>query len=71
MAGGSRGFNAHERPFSRVVATYVNSTPGQNGRHFADDLFRCILVNEMFCILIKVSLKFVSKGLISDNPALV
>ena len=27
--------------------------PGQNGRHFADDIFRCILVNEKFGILVK------------------
>ena len=30
-----------------------NSSPsGQNGRHFSDDIFRCIFVNEKFCILI-------------------
>ena len=45
--------------------------PGQNGRHFADDIFRCIFVNEKFCILIKISLKFVSEGPIDNNPALV
>ena len=28
-------------------------SPGQNGRHFADDTFRYIFVNEKFCILIK------------------
>ena len=26
--------------------------PAQNGRHFADDIFSCIFVNEKFCILI-------------------
>ena len=46
-------------------------TPGQNGRHFADDISRCIFVNEKFCILIKISLKFVPKGPINNNPALV
>ena len=35
------------------------SSPGQNGRHFADDIFNCIVVNEKFCVLIKISLKFV------------
>ena len=29
-----------------------SSPPGQNGRHFADDIFRCNFVNEKFCILI-------------------
>ena len=41
------------------------------GRHFADDIFRCILVNDMFCILIKISLKCVPKGQIDNDPALV
>ena len=45
--------------------------PGQNGRHFADDIFWCILVNEKFCMLNKISLKFVRKGPIDNNPALV
>ena len=46
-----------------------SSPPGQNGRHFADGIFRCIFVNEKFCILIKSSLKsdwqYSSSG--SDN----
>ena len=33
--------------------------------------FRCILMNEKFCILIKTSLKFVFRGPIYNNPALV
>ena len=49
----------------------VNSiSPGQNSRHFTDNIFRCIFMNEKFCILIKISLKYVSKGLINNNPAL-
>ena len=48
-----------------------SSPPGQNGRHLADNLFRCIFVNEKFCILIKISLKFVPKHPIDNNPALV
>ena len=52
--------------------TFFNSSPpGQNGRHFTDEIFRCILVNEIFCILIKISLKFVPNGPINNNPALV
>ena len=34
-------------------------------------LFRCILVNEKFCILIQISLKFVPKGPIDNKSALV
>ena len=40
-------------------------------RHFADDIFRRIFMNENFCILSKISLKFVHKGPIDDNLALV
>ena len=43
----------------------------QNGRHFADNLFRCIFVNKKFGVFNKISLKFVPKGLINNDPALV
>ena len=39
--------------------------------NLADDIFKCIFMNEKFCILIKISLKFVPKGPIDNNPALV
>ena len=42
-----------------------------NGHHFTDNIFRCIFMNEKFEILIKISLKFVPKGPIGNNPALV
>ena len=45
--------------------------PRQNGRHFADDTFNRIFVNENVRIAIKFSLKFVPKGPISNIPALV
>ena len=45
--------------------------PRQDGRHFADDIFMCIFINENCCILIKFSLKYVRKGPIDNNPALV
>ena len=43
----------------------------QNGRHFADDCFKYIFMNENICISIKSSLKFVPKGPINNIPALV
>ena len=50
----------------------INSLrPRQNGRHFADDIFKCIFLNENGWILIEISLKFVPKGLINNIPALV
>ena len=45
--------------------------PRQNGRHFADDTFKRIFVNENVRILIEISLKFVPKGPINNIPALV
>ena len=45
--------------------------PRQNGRHFADDIFKCILLNENVWILIEISLKFVPKGPINNISALV
>ena len=50
----------------------VNSLrPRQNGRYFADEIFKCIFLNENVWIPIKISLKFVSKVPINDIPALV
>ena len=43
----------------------------QNGRHFADDTFKRIFLNENVLISIKISLKFVPKGPINNIPALV
>ena len=45
--------------------------PRQNGHHFPDDNFKCIFLNENVWIWIKISLKFVPKGLINKIPALV
>ena len=47
------------------------SRPRQNGRLFADDIFNCIFLNENVWISIKISLKFVPKGLINNIQALV
>ena len=45
--------------------------PRQNGRHFPDDIFKCIFLNENAWIPIKISLKFVPKGPINKIPSLV
>ena len=37
----------------------------------ADRIFKSIFFNEKFCILIKISLKFVPKGPNDNNTALV
>ena len=45
--------------------------PRKNGRHFADDILKCIFLNENVWIPIEISLKFVPKGPIDNIPALV
>ena len=49
---------------------FNSSHPGQNDRHLVDDLFKCIFVNEKFCISFQISLKFVPMDSIDNNPAL-
>ena len=45
--------------------------PRKNGRHFADDIFKCIFLNENVWIPIEISLMFVPKGPIDNIPSLV
>ena len=45
--------------------------PIQNGRHFADDNFKRISLNENDRISIEISLKFVTKVPINNIPVLV
>ena len=62
-----------------IVVTVNSSPPAQKGRRLADDVFRCIFVNEKNCnfvhekiwISIWISLKFVPNGPIDNNPRLV
>ena len=55
-----------------LCADQVNTfRPRQNGRHFADDVFKCIFLTENVWILLKISLKFVPKGPINNIPSLV
>ena len=65
---------------SPMAAGKVNQSPCQpintlrprrNGRHFADDILKCIFLNENVRIPIEISLKFVPKGPIDNIPALV
>ena len=62
-----------------LTAEYANGTtpmslllrPRQDGSHFPVDILKFILLNEILCIFIKVSLKFVPMGPINIIPALV
>ena len=43
----------------------------KNGRHFPDDILKCIFLNENVWISVEILLKFVPKGPIVNIPALV
>ena len=58
--------------YTKLYLIGVNTLgPRQHRRRFADDIFKCIFFNENSCVLIKISLKYVRKGPIDNNPALV
>ena len=59
---------APQFPAKKALNTLM---PRQNGRHFPDDIFKWIFWNESICISIKIPLKFVPNGPISNIPALV
>ena len=44
--------------------------PRHNGRHFTDDILKCIFLNENLWIPIEIALKSVPKGPIDNIPAL-
>ena len=53
------------------LGNHINTLrPIQNGRHFPDDISKCILLSENVLISIKISLKFVPKDPINNIPAL-
>ena len=62
-------WEGHKPPFASDSINTLR--PRQNGRHFADDVFKCIFLNGNLWISIKISLKFVPKGPINNIPALV
>ena len=53
-----------------LVSVPLNTfRPRYNRHHFADDIFKCIFVNESVWISLKISLKFVLKVRINNIPA--
>ena len=55
-----------------IGAALITSSPlSHNGRYFADNTLKCMFVNEYFFILIRILLKFATKGEIDNKPALV
>ena len=58
--------------YSRFSRKIVNTLrPRQDGRHFPDDILKCIFLNENARISLKKSLKYVPKVRINNIPALV
>ena len=53
-----------------ALLTLVYLDPKQNGRHFADGIFKCFFLYEDCFIAIKISLKFVPRDLINKKPTL-
>ena len=55
-----------------IIIRCINTLrPRQNGRHFADDIFKCILLNENVWIAINISHNIIPKVSINNIPALV
>ena len=53
------------------LALFNTLRPRQNGRHFPDDIFKWIFLNENVWISISISLKFVPRGPINNISMLV
>ena len=56
-------------PISHQIS-FNTLRPRMNDRHFADDIFKCIFMNDDVRISLKISLKFVPKVTIYNIPAL-
>ena len=62
---------SYEPYYVTHVLCFNTLRPRRNGRHFADNILKCIFVNKTFWILNKISLKYVPQGLINNKAALV
>ena len=62
----------HAVDYSDAKSACMNTLrPRQNGRHFPDDIFKWIFLDDNVWISINISLKFVPRGPINNIPALV
>ena len=55
---------------SSICTCQLTHLPLKNGRHFADENFKRIFLNENGWILIEISLKFIPLGPIGNKKAL-
>ena len=58
------------KEWKNLTSWFNTLRPRQNGRHFADDIFKCIFLNENARISLKISMKFVPKVRINNISAL-
>ena len=59
------------QPYLQANAVLNTLRLRQNGRHFPDNIFKCIFLNENIQILIKISVEFVPKDPINNIASLV
>ena len=59
------------RLLMRIVHRINTLRPRQNCHHFANDIFKCIFLNENVWPSLKISLKFVPEVRINNIPALI
>ena len=71
VSGALRWNGAHETSWWWRQAIINSLRPRQNGRHFPDDIFKCISLNWNVWISPKISLKFVPKVPINNLLVLV
>ena len=71
---GTRQYYLHSQCITvslNICSPGLNTLRPKNGHHFADDILKCFFLNENAWIPNNIPLKFVSQGLINNNPALV
>ena len=54
----------------RKTNSFNSSSPGRHGHHFAENICKCIFLNENVFISIKISLKFIPNGPISNRVSI-
>ena len=60
----------HDPAVANISSCLNTLRPRQDGHYFADDVLKCIFLNENVWISPKISLKFVPNGPINKIPAL-
>ena len=63
--------NMGERGKTYTNMVCIKTLRSRRNGHFADDIFKCIFLNENVWISIQIWLKFVPKGSVDNKPALV